>query len=184
MSGSNNSLQRDVAITALSIFLALVLTKTGVLNDLFASTQEWRFVGSFLAGMFFVSLFTAAPAGVVLFEIALATPAWEVALFGGLGALAGDWIMFRFIRNNLTNNVGGLMKKKSARRLALLMRRNPFRWLVPLVGAFIVASPLPDEIGLAMMGLSKVKSIVFIPVSFILNFLGILIIGLIANGLT
>src|SRR3989344_8997454 len=111
MSSSSNSLQRDVAITALSIFLALVLAKTGVLNDLLAAAREWRFAGSFVAGMFFVSLFTAAPASVVLFDIALTTPAWEVALFGGLGALAGDRVTFRFIRNNLTNNVGGLMKK-------------------------------------------------------------------------
>jgi len=44
-----------------------------------------------------------------------------------------------------------------------------------------VISPLPDELGLAMMGLSKMKTSLFIPISFILNSLGILAIGLITK---
>lgn len=172
-----------MAIIALSVSVAVVLAKTGALNDLLSSAREWRFVGSLLAGIFFVSIFTAAPAGVVLFEIATTTPAWEVAFFGAIGALVGDWIMFRFIRDSLAVNVNGPFKKKHAKRLARLVRQNPFRWLVPLVGALIVASPLPDEIGLAMMGFSKMRAAVFVPTAFLLNFFGILTIGLIARGL-
>jgi len=58
-----------------------------------------------------------------------------------------------------------------------------FRWSMVLFGALVIASPLPDEIGLAMMGLSKVKTLLFIPISFSLNAFGILIIGLIARTL-
>ena len=57
-----------------------------------------------------------------------------------------------------------------------------FKWLIPFMGALVVASPLPDEIGLAMMGFSKIRTSLFIPISFLLNFLGILVIGFIAKN--
>ena len=57
-----------------------------------------------------------------------------------------------------------------------------FRWLIAFLGALIIASPLPDELGLTMMGFSKIKTSLFIPISFLLNSLGILIIGLIAKA--
>lgn len=182
MNSSQNNLMRDLGIIALSIILAVTLAKTGALQDLLASTQEWQFLGSFLSGIFFVSTFTVAPSAVVLVEIAKASSVWEVALFGGIGALVGDLLIFRFVKDSLAEDINWLMKKTKQERLFSIFRSKFFQWLTPFIGALIVASPLPDEIGLVMMGLSKMKISVFIPVSFILNFLGILAIGLIAKG--
>jgi hypothetical protein len=42
----------------------------------------------------------------------------------------------------------------------------------------IIASPFPDELGLMLMGLSKTNTKVFILLSFVLNFIGILVMGL------
>ena len=53
---------------------------------------------------------------------------------------------------------------------------------MPLTGAIIIASPLPDELGLAMMGLSRVPIAAFIPISYTMNFLGILLIEFIAGA--
>src|SRR3989344_6815522 len=151
-----NNIMRDLGVVALSIVVAII---------------------------FFVSIFTAAPAGVVLFEIAAANSIWEVALFGGIGALIGDLLIFRFIKDSLSRDVRWLIHKTRQERLVSIFHLKMFRWIVPFIGALIVASPLPDEIGLAMMGLSKMKTSVFIPISFTLNFLGILVIGLFAKGL-
>lgn len=173
---------RDAGIIVLSISMAVVLAKTGALAGILTSTQEWTLLGSILAGMFFVSIFTAAPAGVVLFEIAAANSIWEVALLGGLGALLGDLLIFRFVKDNLLQDVRWLLRTSKLKRFTHVFRLKFFTWTIPFIGALIVVSPLPDEIGLAMMGLSKIKTAVFIPLSFALNFLGILIIGLFAQG--
>jgi len=178
---ANNNLLRDLGAVVLSVIVAVILAQTGVLSSILTSTQAWRFLGVFLAGMFFVSIFTTAPAGVVLFEIAQVNSIWEVALFGGLGALVGDLLIFRFIKDSLARDISSLLKKTNQKRLISIFRLKLFRWLLPFLGALVVASPLPDEIGLTMMGLSKMKMLVFIPISFTLNFLGILIIGLFAQ---
>lgn len=181
-SNEKNNIMRDLGIIILSIVIAVILAKTGALAGILTSTQEWTVLGSLVAGIFFVSIFTAAPAGVVLFEIAAANSIWEVALFGGIGALIGDLIIFRFIKDSLSEDIHWLIRKTKQERLTSIFHLNLFRWIVPFIGALIVASPLPDEIGLAMMGLSKMKTSVFMPISFTLNFLGILVIGLFAKG--
>lgn len=177
-----NNLMRDLGIIILSIIVAVLLAKTGALVGILTSTQQWELLGSLIAGIFFVSVFTAAPAGVVLFEIAAANSIWEVALFGGIGALIGDLIIFRFIKDGLAEDIRWLVKKTKQERLISIFQLKLFRWLIPFIGAVIVASPLPDEIGLTMMGLSKIKTSAFIPIAFLLNFLGILIIALFAKG--
>ncbi len=174
---------RDLAIIIFSIVIAVILVRTGVINNLLTSTQELKFIGSFIAGIFFVSVFTAVPATVVFAEIAQSGSIFWTAFFGGIGALVGDLIIFRFIKDNLSDDFLYLIKKSKSERLISIFQLRLFRWLIPFVGALIVASPLPDELGLTMMGLSKMKTSLFIPVSFVLNSLGILVIGLIAKNM-
>lgn len=174
---------RDLGIIILSIIIAIIVIKTGVLISLLTSTQESKFIGSFVAGIFFVSVFTAAPATVVLAEIAQSNSIFWVAFFGGIGALVGDLIIFRFIKDSLSDDFLYLIKKSKSKKLASIFRLRLFGWLMPFVGALIVASPFPDELGLTMMGLSKMKTSLFIPLSFALNFFGILVVGLIAETL-
>ena len=181
MENHNNNLMKDLAIIAFSVIIAILMVKTGALKTLLVSTQEVKFFGSFVAGIFFVSIFSAAPATVVLAEIAQSNSVFWVAFFGGVGALVGDLVIFRFIKDRLAEDFYHLIRKTKSERLAAIFRLKLFKWLVPFLGALIVASPLPDELGLAMMGLSKMKTSLFIPLSFSLNFLGILTIGFIAK---
>ena len=176
-----NGLIRDLAIVVLSVFIAIIFAKTGVLEGLITSTQEMRFVGSFIAGILFTSVFTAAPATVALGEIAQSNSIVTVAIIGGLGALIGDLAIFRFVKDKLSENLFNFIKKSKSERITSLSKSRGLRWLVPLIGALIIASPFPDEIGVAMLGLSKMKNSLFIPLSFILNSAGILLIGFISK---
>jgi hypothetical protein len=181
MENSKSNIARDLLIIILSIAIAIILVKTGILDKMLIGLQEWKFLGIILAGALFVSIFTAVPAGVVLFEAAAAGSVWEVALFGAIGALIGDFLIFRFVKNNLVESVKSLISQARRERIISIFELKIFRWLFPFFGALIVASPLPDEIGLAMMGFAKMETKFFIPISFFLNFIGILILGLLAK---
>ena len=183
MNNHANNLVRDLALVVFSILIAIILAKTGAFQDLITSTQEVRLIGSFIAGILFVSVFTAAPATVALGEIAQSNSIITVAIIGGLGALIGDLLIFRFVRDKVSQDFSYLVKLSRTERFFSVFKLKLFRWLIPFVGALIVASPFPDEVGLAMLGLSKTKTSVFIPLSFFLNLIGILIIGLIAKTL-
>ena len=183
MDEHKRKLRQDLGIIIVSVVVAIGLAWTGAIGNFLASTKELRHLGSFIVGIFFTTVFTSFPAMVVLGELAQAGPLFWVAFLGALGALVGDFVIFKFFRDRIADDFNYLVKRSGKERFFSIFHRRIFRWLFPLVGALIVASPLPDEIGLAMMGLSKMKTALFAPISFTLNFLGILIVGLIARSL-
>ena len=179
-----NNILRDIGIVFLSTLVALVLIKTGAIQNLLGATRAAGVVGSFIAGIFFVSIFTSVPATVALAELSLNHSLVLIALFGGLGALVGDAAIFRFVRGSvLTDVLHRSFENPEPGWFMRLFRHATFNWIIKVAGALIVASPFPDEIGLAMMGLTKMRTRVFIPLSFSLNFFGILVVGLIARAM-
>lgn len=173
---NKNNLIRDCGIIFLSIIVAVILVKTGTLKNLLAVAGDFKALASFLAGIFFVSVFTVAPASVTLVELAQSSSIVFVAFFGGLGALVGDLIIFRFLRDSFSKSLLEKIRFKEESWLKSISRIKIMRVLMPFVGALIIISPFPDEIGLMMMGLANVRTIIFIPMVFLFNFIGILFI--------
>lgn len=183
MDNNKNNLIKDIAIISLSIIVAVLLIKTQTLAIILTSTKELEIIGSFIAGMFFTSIFTTAPAIVTLGEIAQANSVLLTAFFGSLGAVVGDLIIFRFVKDRFSEHLMTLINTKNSKaRLKSLLRLKLFRWLTFLIGGLIISSPLPDELGISLLGFLKTKTLFFIPLSFLFNFFGILIIGLIAKA--
>ncbi len=174
----------DLGVIAFSIVVAVFLIKTGIIETVLNQTQGVWFLGSFIAGAFFTSMFTVAPATVALGVIAQASPSLFIfAILGGLGALCGDLIIFRFVRDRLATDIMQMLNLSKRGRIRSFMRLKLFTWLTFSIGALVIASPLPDELGLAMMGVSKTKTSLFVPVSFVFNSIGIFVIGFIAKNL-
>src|SRR3989344_2028688 len=183
--GNENHILQDIAIIVLSVLVAVLLVRMDVLASLLISTAEMRVLGAFIAGMFFTSIFTTAPAIAALAEISFLQGMFATALFGAMGSVVGDLIIFRFIRDRFSEHVSEIVTHQNVwRRFHLLFKRRFFRWITFFVGGFILASPLPDELGIAVLGFSKMRVKYFAILSFIFNFFGILAIGLVARSLT
>ena len=183
--GNGNYILQDVALIVLSVLVAVLLVRTSVLSSLLVSAGEMQVFGAFIAGMFFTSIFTTAPAIVALGEISLLQGIFSTALFGATGCVVGDLIIFRFFRNRLSEHIAEIVTHRSVwRRFHLLFKRRLFRWITFLVGGLILASPLPEELGIAILGFSKMRVKYFALLSFVFNFFGILVIGFVARSLT
>ena len=169
--------EHDILVLLLGIALAVVLVKTAVLRNLLALTHGiWAF-DSFIAGLFYTSGFTTPVAFVALSELAHVSSLLTVAFFGALGAVLGDLLIFKFLRDHLDRDVVFLLKGSSRlRRLKALFHLKLFRWVSFFIGGLILATPLPDELGLAVMGLSKTRTWVFAFISFAFKFVSILFI--------
>lgn len=166
-----------------SIAGAALIVRMGTVESFLVSIGGLTQVGSFIAGMFFTSLFTTAPAMVVLGEIALTASPWTVAAFGSIGAVVGDYLLFLVVRQGLKKDIEFLIGHVGFRRLRRIGHTRLFHHLLPLLGALVLASPLPDEIGLAMLGFSKVDKDKFLLISLAMNFAGILAIGYAARAI-
>jgi len=181
---TNGFLLHDALIIAVSIGVAVILVQTGAVIQILMSAQGLEFLGSFVAGLFFTSMFTTAPAIVTLGEIARIHAVMPTALIGAAGAVVGDLIIFRFVREKFSEHLLELLKHRNIwRRMHTLFKRKLFRWLSLFVGGIIIASPLPDELGISLFGFSRIKTSWFIFLSYIFNFIGIVLIGSVARAI-
>jgi hypothetical protein len=129
--------------------------------------------------LFFTSLFTTGPALVVLADVMQVNGILIPALIGGIGAVIGDLIIFEFLKTHVTDELEQLLAcPRRGSRLCLILNLRIFRWLMAFIGALVIASPLPDEVGLMLMGIVKLKPRYLIPISYALNVLGITTLGL------
>ena len=64
-----------------------------------------------------------------------------------------------------------------------LLRSRYIAWTLPIIGVFILASPLPDELGVSLLGISKISEAKFIFISYVSNAVGILMIASVARVL-
>lgn len=173
---------RNLFLIIVSIYAAIELYRTGAIEAWVLESMPHVIPGSFLAGMGFTSLFTLAPASVVLMEIANVYSPIVVALIGAAGAVLGDLFLFMFVRDSLSDGAMMLLNAPMRQRLRVLRHHPLLHWILPLTGAIIIASPLPDELGLALMGFSKMDTRIFVPISYAMNFLGILGITMLAQA--
>ncbi len=179
----NGHIISDALLVSTSILVAFLIAKLDIAAYLLRIPGELRVLASFIAGICFVSIFTVAPATVVLGQLAVENSLPQVVIVGGFGALIGDFLIFKLFRDRIADDLRELRALAPQRRLKRVLCSRPLWWVNVAIGALIIASPLPDEIGLAMLGLSRIQTRVFLPLSFLLNASGILAIGLIARTL-
>jgi hypothetical protein len=167
---------KNITLLFLSLILLFNFMGTDLAQQMLEKISELGFLGIFLAGLFFVSTFTVIPAGIVLFALSTSNNIFLVALIAGLGSVVGDYLIFRFLKDGVFLELQPIFNKLGGSELSRLIRTPFFAWFAPVVGALIIASPFPDEIGIGLMGISKLKNWQFISISFLLNSVGILFI--------
>lgn len=172
----------DIIFLSISIIFAFYILEAGIAHEFILSLGGLELLGVFIAGMFFTSIFTTAPSIILLGQFAETTPLLVLATFGGLGAVIGDYVIFRFVRDRMAEDLKYLLSFKVSSRFLRIFKTKLFHFFIPFIGAIIIASPFPDEIGIAMLGFSKIETRFFIILSFLLNGTGIFIIGFLANS--
>lgn len=163
---------RDFVILSASIIAAVLLARTGTLANFFSSTTHLVYISAFVAGIFFTSIVTIGPATLTLVTLSGMGNMYIVALLGAAGAVIGDLVIYLFVKDNLAKDAKYLAKPL---HLKHLFKFHFLRWLGPIIGSLVIISPLPDEIGLALMGFKSINLKKLVPLLFILNFLGVLV---------
>ncbi len=167
---------KGLTLIFLSIVLTIFLSKYNFLNELLFNLRHTPFLGSFIAGILYVSASTAAFGIFMLSDLAKTLSPIEIAIIAGLGGVVADFALFRFFKGDLISEITPIYNRLGGKHLTRLMYHKYFRWSLPIVGAIIIASPFPDEIGISLMGLSKIKSYQFVLLSLVLDIGGVFLL--------
>ncbi|KKR78269.1 MAG: hypothetical protein UU23_C0001G0033 [Candidatus Curtissbacteria bacterium GW2011_GWA1_40_9] len=156
--------------------VVLVLSRYEPFHNFLLQFGQWRYIGAFLGGMLFVSTFTVTTGALILLVLAEKLSPIEIGVVAGAGAVLGDLLIFRFVKDNLTKELGEIYSIFGGKHLTAVLNTKYFSWVFPVFGAIVIASPLPDELGVSLMGISRMKTYQFLFLSFILNAVGIFLV--------
>lgn len=172
--------KRRSILFILSIILSYILLATPYLREYVHSLGEFGYVGAFAVGALFTSFMTTLPATAALFVMGEGLNPFLIALIGAMGAVMGDYIIYRFVKDDFLEEVEDFSPtlKRDIELFSQNVRRSKFlKEFVPLLAGLIIASPLPDELAATMLGITKLDPKKFLLYSYFFNFLGILLIS-------
>lgn len=168
---------KNLTLVFLSIILTIFLSKYDFLNQFLFKTRYIPFAGSFVAGFLYVSSSTAALGILMITDLSKKISPIEIAILAGLGGAVADFVIFRFFKNNLLKEITPIYNKLGGQRLTKIMHHGMLKWSLPIIGAIIIASPFPDEIGISLMGISKIKNYQFILLCLVLDIAGVFLLA-------
>ncbi len=184
---------RNLLLLASSLVLAYYMMKNPQMISFIEGLGNFGYPAAFLLGMLFTYAFTTVPATVAIFSLGEVLNPILTALIGAVGSVIGNYIIFKLVRdrllkeiNMLSKEVNTLTKPVSAlffwdemriRIWRTISKSKVWNMLVPVFAGFILASPIPDEVGVAIFGAVRFNPEKFLVVSYLLHFVGILAVA-------
>ena len=164
-----------------SVFLAVGLYAAGFFEKIFSGIGGFGFAGVAVSGLMYSFSFTSAIATASFLHLNnLYNPVF-LAVLGGASAMLGDILLFDFLKTGFLDEIKMLFRNLTGRfPFKHLSSLSQSRWFLPLgilIGFIIIISPLPDEIGVAILAFYNLRFRNFAGLTFLLNGLGIYLIS-------
>lgn len=170
-----------LTLLCLSFLFAYVLFHGGYFDGLPELLHGKGYISAFLGGALFTFGFTAPFGLVVLIAIAPEVSIMPAVAIAAVGAVLSDMLLFSFIRSSLQSELDRLSMTKLMQHAAKVFHRSALServrtYLLWTCGGFIIASPLPDELGIALLGGMRVRPRTFAFACFLLDAAGIFVV--------
>ena len=164
---------KHTSMTIIIMLLTLLILNTALATAVLEWFKNVGLLGGFVGGIMSVSMFTTAPAIVLILAIADHVNPWLLILAASAGSVVGDWLIIKFLEDEVASELKPLLKKYHILPKIRKFQRSKSRWIASVLGAFVLALPLPDEFGIALMDISNMKRKHLLLVCFVLNLIGI-----------
>ncbi len=167
-----------IILFVLIVLIAFIFYREAIVYEpLHNLLIKLSYLGAFIAGLFFTYGLTTPLAIAVFLVLGQENNILLTAIIGGFGAFLSDYLIFKFLRKYFSKEIIKLEHEKIVRYFEKNLPRTVKKYLVPIIAGFIIASPLPDELGVALLATSMhVTTRTLFVFSLIFNTIGILII--------
>lgn len=167
---------------------AYVLYQIGMFEWLDGRVHGFGYPGVFAAGLLFSYGFTTPFAIAAFVAMAHEVHPLIAAPLAGVGALLSDLVIFELLRISFFGSeIDRLRQTSIVTRIHALLHHESTpervrRWILWGMAAIIIASPLPDEIGVALLSsTTKLSERAFTIICVTMNTVGIYIIFMLAR---
>lgn len=164
-----------------SIFFAVGFYSAGVFERILSGLGSFGLVGAAVSGFLYPFTLTSAFATASFIKLGGSYQPVLLAVVGAGGAVFGDILLFDFAGKGLLREFHsiktGLIRWQMFHFLSTLPHH---RWFLPLgvvLGVIAIISPLPNEIGVAILAFYNLQFKKFAVLSFLLSGLGIYLVS-------
>ena len=173
-----------LSLFILSLIVAYLLFSFRSFAPLHNTLILLGYFGTFLTGILYAYGFTAPLATVILLILSGDQNILFAGVVAGLGALLSDLIIFLFIRHSFTDEIERFSKEKLFQRISKKISPTLQRYILIALASFLIASPLPTEIGVTLMAsLKSISTKKFAVITYLLHTTGIFVILLIGRNI-
>lgn len=189
---------KNLTFLTLGLIITAFLSSQPWFKDTLMHLGSWSYIGAFIAGMLFVSIFTVSIGVLILVLLASQMPIIPLGIVASIGAVLGDMLIFKFIKDGLVDELkqvqeniedldlvqDGLNNKRWKRfekRFRHSLKTRYFNWVLPVMGIILLTSPVPDELGMGLMGISKIRTVYLLGLLSIIKPISIFMVILAAD---
>jgi len=163
------SIDKKLVVSISFILLSFILVFAGIDKEVTSYLLSFGSAGAFVAGVFYTLGITTPFAMVVILEIMRASDPAVAAILASFSAAAVDCLLFLMVRDALESSARQLMEK-------IRKKFEKASAIFPLAGLMVFGMPLPDELGLALMEMTKIELPKLFAVVFIAKLLTLLML--------
>ena len=156
--------------------LAIFFYKNPFFKQFLLGLGQYGYLSAVLAGAMFVCTFTVATGGLIILTLVKTLDPLPLIFFGMLGAVIFDMFVFKSIKNTVDKEIEDVFSNPRFSHFKKILHTKYFAWMTPLIGLLVFISPLPDELGISLLGLSKLKAYQFLLISILNHSIGMFFI--------
>ena len=157
-------------VLLITFAIAWAVGQLGIIDSYATRAAETNgILYTLVSGAMYSFSFTAGLSVLLFSNMTIAQDAiLPMSLIAALGGLFADLLIFRFVKDVILKELG----ESTKRFIARATKTTGSKIAMGTIGAAIIASPLPDEIGLTFMGISKIKFWELVVLTYALDTLG------------
>ncbi|MEM3091569.1 MAG: hypothetical protein QXD05_00325 [Candidatus Pacearchaeota archaeon] len=162
------------------IFLSYIIFKQEKIQNFLFSLNELNYIGFLIAGILFPFGFSA-PISLGFFIVSQPQNIFLATIFAGIGSAIADILLFKIIKKSFKREIKELNHERIISTIKNAIKNNKNilikHYFFYIFAGIILATPLPDEIGISMLaGLTTIKISKLAIIAFILHSIAIFII--------
>lgn len=155
------------------ILIAYIVFRQPAVSSFLSGLNNLSYLGVFIAGLLFSYGFTT-PFAIGLFLTIKPDSIPIAIILGALGAFLSDFMIFKLIKTSFMDEFREIEETKPMKKFEHLIntkiRKKIKLYLLYVFSGLIIASPLPDEFGVALLaGVGHIKTHTFTILSLFVN---------------
>ncbi len=178
----------NISLFIVSIGITLLLVWFNMFEIVFRGIGGLGYIGGFISGLLWPFTFAAPVSTASFFYLGGFNNSIGIVVSGAIGALISDIAILTFFKNGIFKELEEIWQKHEEHRelsswyrarhdmLANLFRKRIFHFFGLFVAGITLLLPLPDEAAIALFAYYKLDTKKLIPISTILNGIGIWIV--------